>query len=227
MQNRALAEAAGSCKSRSQKIYEALASPTGKKVVHQKARCCIAIKETLPAFRSEIISPGVMDTSSGLSAVTMALSASWLSLIRRPSALPAWQKWWGSARETGQQRVSTKNAGKNRSACFLYVRTVRRRRILALKGITREYPGRVPFFGGSAADNATAGEWLLEHDENVYADRISVAFIRGHGGVRECPPPKAYRETTNVGVITKIRGTPRKSTATRLNSIAHGIGAHR
>ena len=63
----------------------------------------------------------------------------------------------------------------------------------------------MPFFGGSAADNAIAGEWLLYTDEMVTADGVAVAFF-----YTEKPFANkftgAYRETENVGVITRIDG---------------------
>lgn len=112
----------------------------------------------------------------------------------------------GSARETGHKvaEAALKNAGKTEAPAFFYMSAPSGEEEYYLKGIT-EVIGRVPFFGGSAADNAIAGEWLLYTDENVYADGISVAFFYTDKAFANVFTG-AYRETTNVGVITKIVG---------------------
>ena len=112
----------------------------------------------------------------------------------------------GSARETGHKvaEAALKNAGKTEAPAFFYMSAPSGEEEYYLKGIT-EVIGRVPFFGGSAADNAIAGEWLLYTDENVYADGVSVAFFYTDKAFANVFTG-AYRETTNVGVITKIVG---------------------
>ncbi|MDR1835524.1 MAG: hypothetical protein LBQ96_06950 [Fusobacteriaceae bacterium] len=72
-----------------------------------------------------------------------------------------------------------------------------------LKGIT-DVIGRKPFFGGSAADNAIAGEWTLYTDEaGEFADGVTVAFF--WGGKITNLFTGAYRETDDVGIITKVK----------------------
>ncbi|MDR2132089.1 MAG: FIST C-terminal domain-containing protein, partial [Clostridiales Family XIII bacterium] len=65
--------------------------------------------------------------------------------------------------------------------------------------------GRVPVFGGSAADNAIAGEWLLYTDELVTADGVAVAFFYADGAFANAFTG-AYDESPNAGIITKIDG---------------------
>ena len=72
-----------------------------------------------------------------------------------------------------------------------------------LKGI-EDVIGRIPFFGGSAADNAIAGEWLLFNNGNVFADGVAVAFIYTNVPYANVFTG-AYEETKNIGVITKVR----------------------
>jgi hypothetical protein len=72
-----------------------------------------------------------------------------------------------------------------------------------LKGI-EEVIGRVPFFGGSAADNAIAGEWLLFANDLVCADGVAVAFLYTNEPFANVFTG-AYEESDNVGIITKIR----------------------
>ena len=72
-----------------------------------------------------------------------------------------------------------------------------------LKGIS-EVIGRIPFFGGSAADNSIAGEWKLYCEDQVFADGCIMAAFYGLN-IRNLYTG-AYRETDDFGVITKIDG---------------------
>lgn len=73
-----------------------------------------------------------------------------------------------------------------------------------LKGITKVI-GRVPFFGGSAADNSISGEWKLFTDEGSFADGVAVAFFYTKKPFAN-EFTGAYNETTKSGVITKVIG---------------------
>lgn len=75
-----------------------------------------------------------------------------------------------------------------------------------LKGI-EDVIGRVPFFGGSAADNSITGNWVLYQDDMVTADGVAVAFFfADEPNTFANYFTGAYKETTNVGIITKING---------------------
>lgn len=112
----------------------------------------------------------------------------------------------GSARETGHKAAveALKRAGTDAAPAFFYMSAPSGEEEYYLKGIT-EVIGRVPFFGGSAADNAIAGEWLLYTDEMVTADGVSVAFFYTDKAFAN-KFTGAYHETANAGVITKIDG---------------------
>ncbi len=71
-----------------------------------------------------------------------------------------------------------------------------------LEGITNVI-GRKPFFGGSAADNSIAGEWLLYGDGKCFADGCVAAFFWGGPAIAN-KFTGAYRETDDFGIITKI-----------------------
>jgi hypothetical protein len=71
-----------------------------------------------------------------------------------------------------------------------------------IKGIT-DVIGRVPFFGGSAADNSIAGEWQLYTNAGSFPDGVVVAFF--YGAPMTNLFTGAYRETGDVGIITKVR----------------------
>lgn len=112
----------------------------------------------------------------------------------------------GTARETGH-KVAEKalaKAGAKEAPAFFYMSAPSGEEEYYLKGIT-EVIGRVPFFGGSAADNSISGEWLLYTDEMVTADGVSVAFFYTDKPFAN-KFTGAYHETQNVGVITKIIG---------------------
>jgi hypothetical protein len=111
----------------------------------------------------------------------------------------------GDPRETGRQaaREAIKNAGKTGAPDYFYMAAPPGEEEFFLKGVT-DVIGRKPFFGGSAADNAIAGEWKLFANRQVFADGITLAFFYS-----EKPATNlftgTYRETGDVGIITKVR----------------------
>ena len=115
----------------------------------------------------------------------------------------------GTARQTGHRAAveALKAAGKPVSGkiqapdCFYMVAPPGEEEFY-LKGI-EEVIGRVPFFGGSAADNAIAGEWLLYTDQLVTADGVAVAFFYTDKAFAN-KYTGAYTETKKSGIITKV-----------------------
>ncbi|MDR1239226.1 MAG: FIST C-terminal domain-containing protein [Treponema sp.] len=110
------------------------------------------------------------------------------------------------ARETGREaaREAIKNAGKAGAPACFYMAAPPGEEEFYLKGVT-DVIGRVPCFGGSAADNSIAGEWKLFTGDQVFADGIVLAFF-----YTDKPAVNlftgAYRETGDAGIITKVRG---------------------
>lgn len=96
-----------------------------------------------------------------------------------------------------------KVAGKTCPPDALYMAASPAEEEFYLKGISKVI-GRVPFFGGSAADNSIAGEWKLYADDKCFADGCIVAMFWGLGITNEFTG--AYRETDDFGVITKLGG---------------------
>ena len=95
-----------------------------------------------------------------------------------------------------------KNAGKTTAPDYFYMVASPGEEEFFLKGITNVI-GRVPFFGGSAADNAIAGEWKLFADELVMANGVAVAFIYTDKKFANVYTG-AYAETDKAGIITKV-----------------------
>ncbi|MDR1641638.1 MAG: FIST C-terminal domain-containing protein [Clostridiales bacterium] len=110
------------------------------------------------------------------------------------------------AREAGKKAAleALKAAGKNVPPALFYMVAPPGEEEFFLKGIT-EVIGRVPFFGGSAADNSISGDWLLFTDKAVSANAVAVAFIYTDSPFANVFTG-AYDETANVGIITKLEG---------------------
>lgn len=109
-------------------------------------------------------------------------------------------------RETGHKiaEKAMAAAGKTVPPDYFYMVASPAEEEFYLKGIT-EVIGRVPFFGGSAADNEIAGKWKLYTDAGAFADGAAVAFFyTGKPFVNEFTG--AYHETKDCGIITKING---------------------
>ena len=72
-----------------------------------------------------------------------------------------------------------------------------------LEGI-QDVIGNVPVFGGSAADNTVEGKWSILNDGEAFADGLTIAIFYTKGEMKNLYTG-AYHETSNVGVITKVR----------------------
>lgn len=96
-----------------------------------------------------------------------------------------------------------KAAAKETAPTYFYMAASPAEEEFYLKGISSVI-GRVPFFGGSAADNSIAGEWKLYTKDQVFADGAIVAFFYGKPVTNLFTG--AYHETNDFGVITKIDG---------------------
>ncbi len=110
----------------------------------------------------------------------------------------------GTARQTGH-KVAVKAmeaAGKDCAPDFFYMSAPSGEEEYYLKGIT-EVIGRVPMFGGSAADNTITGEWLIYTDKMVEAEGVSVAFFYTDKAFAN-KFTGAYHETANAGIITRV-----------------------
>ena len=108
--------------------------------------------------------------------------------------------------ETGRElaKAAIAAAGKDSAPAFFHMAASPAEEEFYLKGIS-SIIGRVPFFGGSAADNSIAGEWKLYDNKTIFGDGALVAFF-----YTDTPMTNlftgAYRETNDFGVITKVNG---------------------
>jgi Uncharacterized conserved protein len=109
-------------------------------------------------------------------------------------------------RETGRKiaKEALKKAGLKKVPNYFYMVASPGEEELYLKGI-EDVIGRVPFFGGSAADNTVEGKWSIFANDKIFSDGCAVAFFYDNGKfVNEYTGE--YEETTKSGIITKIEG---------------------
>lgn len=93
-------------------------------------------------------------------------------------------------------------AGKTTPPDYFYMVASPAEEEFYLKGITQVI-GRVPFFGGSAADNSISGEWTLYSDKGSCPDGVALAFFYSDKHISN-QFTGAYHETSDMGIITKV-----------------------
>lgn len=95
-------------------------------------------------------------------------------------------------------------AGKDTAPDYWYMAASPAEEEYYIKGVTKVI-GRVPFFGGSAADNAIAGDWWLYNGTDAFQDGCVIAFF-----YTDTPFANkftgAYAESDDFGVVTKMEG---------------------
>ena len=97
-----------------------------------------------------------------------------------------------------------KNAGKDCAPVYFYMVANPAEEEDCLKGI-EDVIGRVPFFGGSAADNTVEGNWKIFTNNEVFSEGVAVAFFYTDKPMSNVYTG-AYHETTNSGIITALEG---------------------
>lgn len=100
--------------------------------------------------------------------------------------------------------LAIRRAGREEAPDYFYMAASPGEEEFYLKGITKVI-GRVPFFGGSAADNTISGDWKVFTDRGVFADGVAVAFFYTDKAMTN-KFTGAYHETKDIGVITKMEG---------------------
>jgi len=192
----------------------AMAQIKGAKVVFAYASCNYDIAELLKGLKSQFKCPVIGNTSftgvvlpegfiTGDKFVgVMALGGKDLEV----GVGFADRKDFETAREAGvsacnQAMAKFKKYGKPN---MMYMCASPTEEEFFLKGISSVI-GRVPLFGGSAADNTIEGKWSLYANENVTGEGVAVAVM-----YTDAPFANkftgAYRETKDMGIITEISG---------------------
>ena len=98
---------------------------------------------------------------------------------------------------------AVQNANSTRSPAYFYMVASPKEEEEYLMGI-QDVIGRVPMFGGSAADNNVEGNWKIICNDKVFTDGVAVAFfytdneiITKYNGL--------YNETNKMGLITEVK----------------------
>ncbi len=111
-----------------------------------------------------------------------------------------------SARETGRKIAmkALEKAGLDYAPDYFFMSASPAEEEEYIKGI-QDIIGRVPCFGGSAADNTVEGKWSIFYNDTIFNDGCVAAFIyTGKDIVTKYTG--AYNETKDMGIITKLNG---------------------
>ena len=98
---------------------------------------------------------------------------------------------------------AVQNAKSTRAPAYFYMVASPRQEEEYLMGI-QDVIGRVPMFGGSAADDTIEGKWKIICNDKVFTDGVAVAFIYTDNEI-VTSFTGAYKETKNIGIITEVK----------------------
>lgn len=98
---------------------------------------------------------------------------------------------------------AVENAKTTRAPAYFYMVASPKEEEEYLMGI-QDVIGRVPMFGGSAADDSIKGEWKIICNDKVFTDGVAVAFFYTDNEIITSFTG-GYRETNNIGLITEVK----------------------
>ena len=98
---------------------------------------------------------------------------------------------------------AVENAKTTRAPAYFYMVASPKEEEDYLMGI-QDVIGRVPMFGGSAADDTVEGKWKIICNDKVFTDGVAVAFFYTDNEI-VTSYTGAYRETNNIGLITEVK----------------------
>ncbi len=98
---------------------------------------------------------------------------------------------------------AVENAGSTRAPAYFYMVASPKEEEAYLMGI-QDVIGRVPMFGGSAADDDVNGNWKIICNDKVLDDGVAVAFFYTDNEI-VTSFTGAYKETKNMGLITEVK----------------------
>ena len=99
--------------------------------------------------------------------------------------------------------AAVENAKTTRAPAYFYMIASPKEEEEYLMGI-QDVIGRVPMFGGSAADDTVEGNWKIICNDKVFSDGVAVAFFYTDNEIITSYTG-AYRETENIGLITEVK----------------------
>ena len=98
---------------------------------------------------------------------------------------------------------AVENAKTTRAPAYFYMVASPKEEEEYLMGI-QDVIGRVPMFGGSAADDTVEGNWQIICNDKIFNDGVAVAFFYTDNEIITSYTG-AYRETENIGLITEVK----------------------
>ena len=98
---------------------------------------------------------------------------------------------------------AVENAKTTRAPAYFYMVASPKEEEEYLMGI-QDVIGRVPMFGGSAADDNISGNWKIICNDKVFSDGVAVAFFYTDNEIITSFTGE-YRETNNMGLITEVK----------------------
>ena len=98
---------------------------------------------------------------------------------------------------------AVENAKSTRAPAYFYMVASPKEEEAYLMGI-QDVIGRVPMFGGSAADDKVTGDWKIICNDKVIEDGVAVAFFYTDNEI-VTSFTGAYKETKNIGLITEVK----------------------
>ena len=98
---------------------------------------------------------------------------------------------------------AVENAGSSRAPAYFYMVASPKEEEAYLAGI-QDVIGRVPMFGGSAADDDVSGDWKIICNDKILDNGVAVAFFYTDNEI-ETSFTGAYKETNNMGIITEVK----------------------
>ncbi|MBR1416738.1 MAG: FIST C-terminal domain-containing protein [Bacilli bacterium] len=117
----------------------------------------------------------------------------------------ACSKSGSDARAIGREvaKKAMANANKNVSPAYFYMVASPKEEEYYLMGI-QDVIGRVPMFGGSAADDTVEGKWSIYLNDEIFSDGVAVAFIYTDN-IIATTYTGAFNESKNVGIVTEVK----------------------
>lgn len=97
---------------------------------------------------------------------------------------------------------AVENAKSTRAPAYFYMVATPKEEEEYLMGI-QDVIGRVPVFGGSAADDDVSGNWKIICNDKVIDDGVAVAFFYTDNEI-VTTFTGGYKETNNIGLITEV-----------------------
>ena len=109
-----------------------------------------------------------------------------------------------SAREIGRRlaREAMRELGERKPNYFFMTASPKEEEEYLL-GV-QDVVGKIPVFGGSAADNTVEGNWSVIVDDKVFADGCAIALFATDAEMKNIYAGQ-YNETDNVGIITEVK----------------------